>query len=64
MLSSALHSGLLKLYMPKIAESIYLKCFHDSKLVVGNNTNNWVDLARIRDYWRALVNAALNLWFP
>ena len=28
------------------------------------NTRNWVDLAEGRDYWRALVNAALNLQVP
>ena len=28
------------------------------------NTRNWIDLAQDRDYWRALVNAALNLWLP
>ena len=28
------------------------------------NTRNWVDLAQDRDYWRALLNVALNLWVP
>ena len=28
---------------------------------VGINTRNWVDSAQDRNYWRALVNAALNL---
>ena len=27
---------------------------------IGINTKNWVDLAHDRDYWRALVNEALN----
>ena len=30
--------------------------------VKGINAGNWVDLAHDREYWRALVNATLNLW--
>jgi hypothetical protein len=30
----------------------------------GINTRNWVDSAQDRDYWRDLVNAALNLQVP
>ena len=28
---------------------------------IGINTRNWIDSAEDRDYWRSLVNAALNL---
>ena len=28
------------------------------------STRNWVDSVQDRDYWRSLVNAALNLWVP
>ena len=28
------------------------------------NAGNWVDSAQDMNYWRALVNAALNLWVP
>ena len=28
------------------------------------NADNWVDSAQDRDYWRVLVNAALNLRIP
>ena len=31
---------------------------------IGINTRNWVDSAKDRDYWKALVNAALNLRVP
>ena len=31
---------------------------------IGINAGNWVDAAQDRNYWRALVNAALNLWIP
>ena len=31
---------------------------------IGINTINWIDSIHDRDYWRALVNAALNLWVP
>jgi hypothetical protein len=30
---------------------------------MGINTRNWIDSAQSRYYWRALVNAALNLRF-
>ena len=30
----------------------------------GINTRDWVDSAHVRGYWKALVNAALNLRVP
>ena len=31
---------------------------------IGINTRIWVDSAQDRDYWKALVNAALDLRVP
>ena len=31
---------------------------------IGINMRNWVDSAKDRDYWRLLVNVALNLRVP
>ena len=31
---------------------------------IGINAGNWVDSVQNRDYWRALVNAALKLRVP
>ena len=31
---------------------------------IGINVGNWFDSAQGRDYWRALVISALNLWVP
>ena len=31
---------------------------------IGIDTRNWVDFAQDRDYWRALVSAALKFYVP
>ena len=31
---------------------------------IGINAGNWIDSAQDRDYWRALMNATLNLRVP
>jgi hypothetical protein len=25
---------------------------------------DWIDVVQVRDWWRALVNAVMNLWVP
>ena len=39
----------------------YIKMDHKE---IAINTRNWVDSAQDKDYWRALVNAALNHQAP
>ena len=46
-----------------------LRCRWEENIImdlkeIGINMRNWVDSAQNRDYWRVLVNAALNLWVP
>ena len=31
---------------------------------MGIKTRNWVDSSQDKNYWKALVNAVLNLWVP
>jgi hypothetical protein len=31
---------------------------------IGDNNRNWIDSGQDRNYWRALLNAALNLRVP
>ena len=38
--------------------------WEDNIRMIGINAGNWVDSAQDRNYWRVLVNAALNLRFP
>ena len=38
--------------------------WEDNVREIGVNVRNWVDSAQDRDYWRHLMNAALNLWVP
>jgi hypothetical protein len=31
---------------------------------IGWGGEHWIDLVQVRDKWRALVNAVMNLWVP
>jgi hypothetical protein len=31
---------------------------------IGWDGMDWIDLTQDRDWWRALVNTVMNLWFP
>jgi hypothetical protein len=31
---------------------------------IGWGCMDWIDLAEVRDQWRALVNMAMNIWVP
>jgi hypothetical protein len=31
---------------------------------IGWDSMDWIDLAKDRDQWRALVNTVMNLWVP
>ena len=42
----------------QLMQSIYIRMDLEE---IGINAGNWVDSAQDRNYWRALVNAALNL---
>ena len=38
--------------------------WEDNIQEVGSGGMDWIDLARVRNRWRALVNAVMNLGFP
>jgi len=31
---------------------------------LGCGVMDWIELARVKDRWRVLVNAVMNLWVP
>ena len=39
----------------------YHRCTCEDNIRMNRNTTNWIDSVKCMDYWRALVNATLNL---
>ena len=71
LLSSRILSNNLKIKLYKIILPVVLhgrRRWEDNIRMdleeIGINAGNWVDSAQGRNYWRALVNAALNLRVP
>ena len=56
---------LRRVFGPKRDENGEWRRLHNEDLEeIGISPGNWVDSAQDRNYWRALVNAALNLRVP
>ena len=50
------------LQLAPLITHLYLQYKNQFEIIyIGINAGNWVGSAQDRDYWRALVNAALNL---
>ena len=53
----------IKIYKTIILPVVLYDCeaLRENLEEIGINAGNWVDSAQDRDYWRALMNLALNL---
>ena len=54
-------TGKRSLGRPRLRWEDYIRVYIKD---IGVNTRKWVESVQGRDYWRALVNATLNLWVP